>query len=149
MDLGSDSYTAPVEREVIVTRVFDAPRSRVFEAWNRPEHLSRWWGPRGFTLAACELEFRPGGTFRFVMRGPDGLSWPFDGTYMEIVSPERIVFTGTLDGERIPTTVTFVGRGGKTALVVRQAIPSNPDYARGQKQGWTESLERLAELLAG
>ncbi len=105
-------------------------------------------GPRGFTLAACEVDFRPGGTFRFVMRGPDGQDYPFDGIYHEIVPPARIVFTGTVGNDEVLTTVTFAEQGGRTTVTVRQTVPSDPFYARGQQQGWTESLERLAEHLA-
>jgi uncharacterized protein YndB with AHSA1/START domain len=96
------------ERELVITRVFDAPRRLVFEAWTKPEHLALWWGPKGFTLPVCEMEFRAGGRFRLVMRGPDGKDYPFQGAYLEIVEPERIVFQGTIHddpGHKVWTTV--------------------------------------------
>lgn len=135
--------------EVVVTRLLDAPPSLAFEAWARPEQLSRWWGPRGFTLAACEVDFRPGGAYRMVMRGPDGIEYPFHGVYREIVPPSRLVFSAVIaDGVAVLTTVSFEEEGGRTRLTVHQGIPSLEEAARGQRQGWTESLDRLAELLA-
>jgi uncharacterized protein YndB with AHSA1/START domain len=95
------------------------------------------------------MDFRPGGAYRFVMRGPDGADYPFHGVYREIVAPERIVFTAIIDnapGNELVTTVTFAEEGGKTRLTVEQTVPTEP-YARGQKQGWTESLECLADYL--
>jgi uncharacterized protein YndB with AHSA1/START domain len=142
--------TTPVGgREMVVTRVFDAPRRLVFETWSDPKHLARWWGPKGFTLPGCELEFRPGGAYRFVMRGPDGGDYPFHGVYREIVAPERIVFTAVIDnapGNELVTTVIFAEEGSRTRLTVKQTVPAEP-YARGQEQGWTESLECLADYL--
>jgi uncharacterized protein YndB with AHSA1/START domain len=140
----------PADRTVVITRVFDAPRRLVFETWSQPEHLARWWGPNGFTLPGCEMDFRPGGAYRFVMRGPDGLDYPFHGVYVEIVPPARIVFTAIIDnapGNELVTTVTFAEEGGGTRLTVEQTVPTDP-YGEGQKQGWTESLERLAEYVA-
>jgi uncharacterized protein YndB with AHSA1/START domain len=146
----NSSVAGPATREVVITRVVDAPHRLVFDTWSKPEHLARWWGPKGFTLPACEMDFRPGGAYRFVMRGPDGRDYPFHGVYREIVEPERIVFTAIIDnapGNELLTTVTFAEHGGKTRLTVQQTVPTEP-YARGQKQGWTESLERLADYLA-
>jgi uncharacterized protein YndB with AHSA1/START domain len=141
--------TKPANKTVVITRVFDAPRRLVFETWSKPEHLARWWGPNGFTLPGCEMDFRPGGAYRFVMRGPDGGDYPFHGVYREIVEPERIVFTAIIDnapGNELMTTVTFAEEGVTTRLTVEQTVPTEP-YARGQQQGWTESLECLADYL--
>jgi len=88
---------AAADREIVITRVLSAPRSLVFETWSNPRHLARWWGPKDFTLPGCEMNFRPGGAYRFVMRGPDGKDYPFHGVYLEIVAPERIVFTAIID----------------------------------------------------
>jgi uncharacterized protein YndB with AHSA1/START domain len=137
----------------VTTRDFDAPRRLVFEAWTKSQHLIRWWGPRRFTLPTCEIDFHVGGAYRFVMRGPDGKDYSMKGIYREIVAPERIVFTAALDDEppdrEIVTTVTFAEQEGKTRLTVKQTVPASETKARGQKQGWTESLERLADHLAG
>jgi uncharacterized protein YndB with AHSA1/START domain len=135
--------------EMILTRVFDAPRELMWKLWTEREHILKWWGPKGFTLPACEMDFRPGGAYRFVMRGPDGQDNPFHGVYREIVRPERIVFTAILDnlpGHELLTTVTFADEGGKTKLTVRQTTPPG-DAGRGQNQGWSETLERLADLI--
>lgn len=140
------------EREMVVTRVFDAPRELVWEAWTKAEHLARWFGPRGFSLPVCEIDFRPGGAYRFVMRGPDGTDYPFHGLYREIAPPARIVFTAILDDEgndELLTTVTLDEDGRKTRVTVRQTVPRSPMAARGQEQGWRENLERLGEHLAG
>ncbi len=138
--------------EVAITRVFDAPRALVFEAWTRPEHVSRWWAPRGFTLPACELDFRPGGAYRMVMRGPDGTEYPFHGVYRDVVPPARIVFSAVIGpgaGDAIVTTVTFDDEGGsRTRVTVRQTVPANAQAARGQEQGWKETLENLGAHLA-
>ncbi len=136
--------------EMILTRVFDAPRELMWKLWTEPEHIGKWWGPKGFTLPGCEMDFRPGGTYRFVMRGPDGQDNPFHGVYREIVRNERIVFTAILDnlpGHELLTTVTFADEGGKTKLTVRQTTPPG-EAGRGQNQGWSETLERLADLIA-
>jgi uncharacterized protein YndB with AHSA1/START domain len=138
-------------RELTITRVFDAPRELVFETWTKPEHMVRWWGPRGFTLPVCEIDLRSGGVFRFVMRGPDGRDYPFDGVYLEIVPPERIVFSGIIHdepGHEVLTTVTFVEHEGKTKLTVHQTYSFESDATRGAPEGWTQSLDRLTEYLA-
>ena len=148
MDVANSPTAALSGGEMFFTRSFDAPRRRVFEAWSRAEQVSWWWGPRGFTLSACDIDFRPGGAFHLVMRGHDGAEYPFDGVYREIVPQERIAFTGTVGHEEILTTVTFAEWAGRTTLTVRQTVPSDESYARGQRRGWTETLERLEEHLA-
>ncbi len=80
------------DREIVSTRVFDAPRERVFQAWTDPEHLARWWGPKGFTNTFHEFDPRPGGVWGFVMHGPDGVDYKNRSVFVEIVKPERIVF---------------------------------------------------------
>jgi len=135
--------------EMILTRVFDAPRELVWKLWTEPEHIRKWWGPKGFTLPGCEMDFRSGGAYRYVMRGPDGDN-PFHGVYREIVRNERIVFTAILDnlpGHELLTTVTFADEGGKTKVTVRQTTPPGVP-GLGQNQGWSETLERLANLIA-
>jgi uncharacterized protein YndB with AHSA1/START domain len=101
------------ERELVITRVIDAPRGLVFKTWTQPEHIARWWGPRGFTTIHCEMDVRVGGAYRFGMRSPQGTEHWKRGVYREIVEPDRVVFTfawenadGTL-GHELLTTVTF------------------------------------------
>src|SRR3981081_2563312 len=87
-----NASNSEMDREVVITRVFDAPRALVFRAWTDPQHLARWWGPQGFSNPVCETDVRIGGAWRIVMRGPDGAEYPGGGVYREIVVPERLVF---------------------------------------------------------
>jgi uncharacterized protein YndB with AHSA1/START domain len=136
------------DRELTITRIFDAPRSLVFKAWTEPKHLTRWFGPNNFTVPVCEMDFRVGGKYRFCLRGFGNDHW-VHGVYREIVEPERIVWTGTLedDGNEVLTTVTLDDLGGKTKLTVHQTFSIESDSTRGARQGWTETLEHLAEFL--
>lgn len=159
----SSTTTPSTEREITITRIFDAPRALVFKLWTDPKHMARWWGPKGFTNPVCEMDVRPGGAIRIVMRAPDdiaaqiGRDHPMSGTFHEIVAPERIVFTAVAEdaaGEpllRSLTTVTFEDQNGKTKLSVHaKAVgiaPIAPRMLAGMEAGWTQSLERLAELV--
>jgi uncharacterized protein YndB with AHSA1/START domain len=149
MVAGSSPRVGTEKPEVVVRRVFDAPRRLVFEAWTKAEHLSQWMPPRGFTMARCEMEFRPGGTFRNAFRGPDGVEYPFEGIYREIVEPSRIVWAGTIhDDLEVVTTATFEEHDGKTTLTVHQVFSHESDATRGAPIGWGQSLDKLGELLA-
>ncbi len=132
--------------ELVLTRVFNAPRRLVFDAWTKAEHVSRWFAPRPLTMPSCEVDFRPGGVFRFVMREPEGTEYPFEGTFREIVASERIVFAGTIhEGNATVTTITFVEHDGKTTLTMRQTFSFESAATRGSKQGWTMTLDQLGE----
>lgn len=138
------------DRSMVLTRLFNAPPKVVFEAWTRPELLARWWGPKEFTLPKCEVDFRVGGAYRMVMRGPDGVDYPFHGHYVELVEDERIVFDAIIEGPprvEVRTTVTFVEENGKTRLTVIQDTPTDPNVAKGQTAGWSASLEKLGAML--
>ena len=87
---------AAPDLEIVIARTFDAPRELVFEAWTDPRHFVHWWGPFPGTNPACEMDVRPGGAFRWVMRAPDGADYPLTGVYREIVRPERIVYVQSL-----------------------------------------------------
>jgi uncharacterized protein YndB with AHSA1/START domain len=147
--------TPTSHRELVITRVFDAPREVVFKAWTDPERLKRWWGPKGFTNPVCEVDLRPGGAIRIHMRGPDGTVYPMTGIFQEIVEPERLVFTSSaLDKNGNPlfevlTTVTFLEQSGKTKLTLRasvtKATAEAAPYLAGMEQGWSQSLDRLAQ----
>ena len=151
---GTLKVTTPSDREIVLTRVFDAPRSLVFDALTKPELLKRWFGPRGWSLVVCEIDLRVGGKWRFVLRGPDGHEMGMRGVYREIVPPDRSVHTESFDdypGESIVTTV-LVEQGGKTTLTgtilyeskeIRDAVINS-----GMEHGAAESHDRLAELLA-
>ena len=93
MTASNSPATDTADREVVLTRVFDAPRQRVWEAWTRPEHVRRWYGPRALTMTVCETDLRPGGRYRHVLRGTDGREAGFSGVYREIVPPARLVCT--------------------------------------------------------
>jgi uncharacterized protein YndB with AHSA1/START domain len=146
------------ERELMITRVFGAPRELAFKAWTDPKHLALWWGPHGFTNPVCELDVRPGGAIRIHMRGPDGTVYPMTGVYQEIVEPERLVFTSAALDEagnplfEILNTVTFAEQGGKTTLTLRARVVKSTakaaPYLEGMEAGWTQTLERLQAYVA-
>jgi uncharacterized protein YndB with AHSA1/START domain len=156
---GNSPAPDAMEREVVITRIFDAPRELVFQAWTDPKHMAQWWGPKHFTSRVEQMDVRPGGVWRIVMCAPDGGEHPAQGVYREIVPPERLVFTNDAvdkDGNVIIagfTTVTFADQKGKTKLtletrgVAKVAYAAN--YLKGMETGWTQSMERLAESLAG
>lgn len=138
-------------RSITITRVFKAPRSLVWKALTDPAHLQRWWGPNGFTTPLCEVDVRPGGALRVHMQGPDGTVYPMTGTYREVVEPKRLVALHTPEGFEVLTTITLDEQDGQTKLtlhaVVLKAAPAAADAIDGMEQGWTESLDRLEELL--
>jgi uncharacterized protein YndB with AHSA1/START domain len=147
----------PVNREFVITRIFDAPRSLVFKMWTDPTHMAQWWGPRGFTNPVCDMDARPGGAIRIVMRGPGGVDYPMTGVFHEIVAPERLVLTTAVDdadGNRVlevHNTVTFAEHAGKTTLTLRarivKATAAAAGMLAGMEAGWGQSLERLAALV--
>jgi uncharacterized protein YndB with AHSA1/START domain len=149
------TVTLPSDREILMTRTVDAPRELVFKAWTDPKHLAQWWGPKDFTNPVVEMDLRPGGTLRIVMRGPDGTDYPMKCVYHEIVAPERIVYTDSFDdggAERSSLlTITFEDRGGKTALTLHSVFGSKEDrdavIAMRMEEGWGQSFERLDAYL--
>ncbi len=156
--MATGSIKTNKEKELALTRVFDAPRELVFKVWTDPKHVAQWWGPRGFTNPVCELDLRPGGAILIHMRSPDGIVYPMTGVFQEVVPPERLVFTSAaLDSDGNPmfevlTTVTFAEEGGKTkqilrARVIKKTAQAAP-YLAGMEQGWTQSLERLAAYVS-
>lgn len=145
-------------QDLVITRVYDAPRDLVFALWTDPKHLAEWWGPRGFTNPVCEADARAGGAIRIHMRAPDGRVYPMTGTFDEVAAPHRLVFTsGALadDGKslfQVRTTVTFENTDGKTRLTLRATVLMQTDaaapYLAGMNEGWSQSLDRLAERVA-
>lgn len=151
---GTLKVTLPSDREVVLTRVFEAPREMVFDAFSKPELLKRWFGPRGWTLVECDVDLRVGGSFRFVLRSPDGKDMGMRGLYREIAAPERSVHMESFDdfpGESQVTSV-FTEEGGKTTLTATVLYPSqevrDAVIQSGMEHGAAESYDRLAELLA-
>jgi uncharacterized protein YndB with AHSA1/START domain len=152
---GTLKVTTPTDREVVLTRVFDAPRRLVFDAFSKPELLKRWFGPRGWSLAVCEVDLKVGGGFRFVMRGPNGREMGMRGVYREIAPPERSVHMESFDdypGVESRVTAVFVEQGDKTTLTATVLYPSqevrDAVLKSGMEQGAAETYDRLAELLA-
>lgn len=156
--MATGSFMVNEEQELVLTRVFDAPRELVFKVWTDPKHVARWWGPHGFTNPVCELDLRPGGAILIHMRGPDGTVYPMTGVFQDVVRPERLVFTSAaLDSDGKPmfevlTIVTFADEGGKTKQILRARVikttPQAAPYIAGMEQGWTQSLERLTAYVA-
>lgn len=156
MDARHSPGTGQGARTIVTTRVFDAPRELVFEAWTNPKHLVQWWGPNGFTTTIRAIDVRPGGVWRFVMHGPDGVDFENRIVYEEIVKPERLVYRhpGGEDVEpvQIHTTITFEDHDGKPKLTMRMLFPSAAERDRvaekyGAVEGAIQTLERLAEHL--
>ena len=134
--------------EVLMTRVFDAPRALVWEVWTKPEHMMKWFAPNGFTMPFCEIDFRPGGVFKIVFRGPDGRDLPGDGEYVDIEPPSRLVWKGVIHGAlEVWTEVKFEEQGGKTKLTVHQKYSFESPATRGAPMGWTQTLDHLAAYL--
>ncbi|MEO8028750.1 MAG: SRPBCC family protein [Bryobacteraceae bacterium] len=153
-NLGTLSVTTPSDREVLLTRVFDAPRHLVYDAFTKPELLKRWFGPRGWSLAVCEIDLRVGGGFRFVMQGPNGETMGMRGVYRELTPPDRSVhvesFDDYPDSESVVTAV-FTERAGKTTMSATVEYPSKEVrdivLKTGMEHGAAESYDKLAEML--
>ena len=145
------------EREVVHARVFDAPARLVFEAWSKPEHIRRWFGPVGWPVTMCEMDFRVGGRWRMAMTGPSGVqNTPFGGTYREIDPPRRLVLDNGFEQqgtERMVWTVTFEEADGRTTLTVRtlfSSVATRDQYlGMGFREGFSSGLDQLGEVLAG
>ena len=165
MDARRDSEPTPVknrttvdrksERELVVTRTFNAPARIVFEAWTRPELLKRWWAPKSFGISfiSCEADVRTGGSYRFVFGHPASEQpMAFFGRYIEVTPPSRLVWTNDEGGEGgAVTTVTFEERGAETVVVMHDLYPSKEaldgSIASGSTGGFSETFEQLDELL--
>jgi uncharacterized protein YndB with AHSA1/START domain len=152
------SAAAQAPRELVITRIFDAPRDLVFKAWIDPTHLAQWWGPKYFTNPVCEVDARPGGSLLIHMAGPDGTVYPMRGVFNELIEPERLVFTAiAIEDEEgnvhleTRTSVTFEDDGGKTKLtmhaLVTRATPAAEGALAGMEEGWNQSLDSLDEYI--
>ncbi len=154
------------EPELVITRVFDAPRELVWKAWTEPEYFKRWWGPKGFTAPVCTIDLRVGGKYLACMRSSDGQDYWSTGVSKEIVPPERIVCTDSFadeDGHVVPAThygmspdfplemlvtLTFEEIQGKTRLTLKHGgMPFGEDRDNA-RSGWNESFDKLAEALS-
>jgi uncharacterized protein YndB with AHSA1/START domain len=150
---GAQTIAPPfqVAGELNLTRVFDARREIVFQAWVNREHLERWWGPHGFSTKNIEMDVRAGGAWRYFMHGPDGNDYPWDGVYVQVVAPELIIFDGAINGSpdlRVWTEVVFSDHGEQTEVKVRQLYSFQSAATSGAPIGWSQQFDRLAEILA-
>lgn len=153
------------DREIVITRVFNAPRKQVWRAWTEPEAVAQWWGPRGFSTRVTRLELRPGGRWDYVMIGPDGAEYPVTGVFREIIPYERIVTSDEFGDEYkaaaaadlpdgIVLTCLFEDDGpGRTRLTLRIGHPTVEERRKHEEMGvvpgWGSSLDCLEEYLAG
>lgn len=146
-----DTVEQTTEKTLVLTRIFAAPPSLVFRAWTDPERATVWWGPQGFKTLSCQMDVRPGGSWRIRMRSPQGAIYTKRGVYREIVPPQRLVFTWAWE-DAIPAhetlvTVTFEDRGHSTKLTLHQATFESATGCQAHRSGWTSCLDRFAAYL--
>lgn len=144
------------ERELTITRSYHAPARLLFEAWSKPEHIKRWFGPVGYPVTMAEMDFRVGGSFRFAMTGPDGVQqMPFGGRYLEIVPNKKIVYDNAFEdpaAEKMLVTVTFDEHGDTTTLTMHTLFNSIAMYREytgmGIAEGINSGLDQLGDLVS-
>ncbi len=152
------TITTPSDREIVMTRVFDASRHLVFDAWTKCEHLKRWFGPKSWTMPVCEIDLRPGGAWRYLMRNTDGAEMGMHGEYREIAAPERLVATEVFEGDDFEpmgggtvNTLALIERDCKTTMTSTAFYKSKKARDRvlefPMEEGANESFDRLQELL--
>ncbi len=147
------STATSTDREIILSRTFDAPRALVFEMYTTPKHLEKWWGPNGFTITIDEMNVKPGGIWKFMMHAPDGKNWPNLIEYVEVVQPERLVFHhGSFDQpKQFYVTVTFDDENGKTKVTQKMVFPTaeacNAVKSFGAIELGKQGHEKLARYL--
>jgi uncharacterized protein YndB with AHSA1/START domain len=149
----------PMEAQITISRLFDAPRERVFAYLTEAEHLKEWWGPEGFTISEARSDPRAGGEFFLMMQGPDNMGGPVNGEYVEVVPPEVVAMTSWVlgeDGERILEAherMTLTDVDGKTELVLEATGKALQPFAAamlsGMRAGWNQSFQILDEVLRG
>ncbi|MBD1875555.1 SRPBCC domain-containing protein [Nodosilinea sp. FACHB-131] len=160
----ASTSTPQSDREIVITRLFNAPRDLVWQAWTDPAHIAQWWGPEGFTTRVEEMDLRPGGQSRYVMVGPDGTEYPVQGVFREVVPPERIVTTDEFgEGyeeitdidlpQGMVITILFEDLGDQTKLALHISHPTAEERRKHEEMGvvagWNSTLDCLAEHLTG
>lgn len=161
----SKAVTGVTERELVITRMFDAPRELVWKAWTQCDLLKRWWGPKNFTAPYCKIDLRVGGKYLYCMRSPEGQDYWSTGVYREIAAPEKLVCTDSFADEKgnvvpashygmtgewpleLQVTITFEEQSGKTKMTLRHAGLPAGEMAEMTGAGWNESFDKLAESL--
>jgi uncharacterized protein YndB with AHSA1/START domain len=157
--------TATAEREVVITRTFNAPRKLVWKAWTEPEYFQRWWGPKNFTAPHSKIDFRVGGKYLYAMRSPEGKDFWGTGIFREIDEPKKIVYTDSFADEKgnvvsashygmsedfpreLKVTVTFEEIDGKTKMTLRHSGAPEGKETDMMETGWNESFDKLARLV--
>ncbi len=143
-------------KEVTITRLLNAPQELVFEAWTKPEHLAHWWGPDGFTITNKEMEVKPGGSWRFMMHGPDGRDYGNRVVFIEVIKPEKLVYRhageGDMEDVQFHVTVTFEKQGNQTRLTMHSVFSSVEQLDKlirenGALEGGKQTVNRLAGYL--
>jgi len=142
---------------LVITRIINAPRELVFDVWTNPEHVKQWWSPKGFTNPVVDWDAKPGNALLVHMKGPDGVIYPMDGEFVEVIRPEKLVLiAGALNNEgkrmfEVLTTVTFEDEGGKTKLTMSAApakiTPEAAPHLAGMSIGWNQSLDKLEDYV--
>jgi uncharacterized protein YndB with AHSA1/START domain len=152
MTEGQDrSVASESDRDIVTTQIIHAPRERVFAAWTNPDQLALWWGPKGFANTIEVFDLRPGGHWRFVMHGPDGVDYRNESVFIEITPPERIIFDH-VSGPHFQVTVTFAEEAGQTRLTFRMRFGTAAEceaIKRFALEGNEQTFNRLEALLTG
>lgn len=146
----TNEYDEVVQREIVTTRVFDAPRDLVFEAWTDPDQLKLWWGPKGFSNTFHAFELKPGGLWRYTMHGPDARNFENESRFVEIIAPERIVLDH-VSAPRFRLTVLFEEIGDRTKITFRQLFETLSVYTQVKQfavPGNEDNMDRLATFIA-
>ena len=154
-DAATETASSTADREIVLSREFDAPRELVWQAYTDPRHLPVWWGPDGFTNTVHEMDVRPGGMWRFIMHGPDGRDWPNRVTYREVAAPERMVYDHGEDVDDDPgafhVTITFDDLGGRTRVTQRMIFATAAQregvVSFGAIELGNQTMRKLAEYL--
>jgi uncharacterized protein YndB with AHSA1/START domain len=149
--------SSTADREIVTTRLFDAPRELVWRAWTEPAHVGQWWGPSGFTNTIIEMDVRPGGVWRFIMHGPEGVDYPNRIVFTEVTPPERLVYIHSDDADDDPfwfeSSATFAEEDGKTRVTLVAVFASREERDQvvkevGAVEGAQQTFNRLGEYLA-
>lgn len=158
----NNQATQAIKTDLVLTRVLDAPRERVWKAWIEPEQVKKWWGPKGVFIPVCEMDARSGGRIYIVMEAGEelgefkGTQWPMEGKFVELDEPKKIVFNANAINEgkvvlEHQTTVTFEEDNGKTTMnvhiVVTKVLPGSEFAIAGMEQGWNSQLDKLVEFI--
>lgn len=158
MDARAD-YVPADKANLVLKRIFDAPVALVYKVWTDPYHLAQWWGPHGYTTPVCEVDLRPGGVIRLHMEGADGVRNPSNGVVKDVVENERFAFTTTWDDDtgmpmiELLNTVTLKAVGDRTEMTLHTEVLKItrelvPQLDGGMEEGWSQSLEKMAAVLA-